>query len=92
MLGMCLLLVALLLRGRVDAPLETAATGLLSHLSLLFVPAGGGLMVHVDRLGTEWLPILVALVLSTLIAMAVTGMVMQWAMKWSGKKEQESNG
>jgi len=62
--------------GKVPDSLSTAAGGLLSHLSLLFVPAGVGIMVHADRIAAEWLPIMLALVLSTLVTMTVTA----WAM------------
>jgi holin-like protein len=74
--GMLLLFLTLVVLGRVPDSLSTSAGGLLSHLSLLFVPAGVGIMVHADRIAAEWLPIALALVLSTLLTMAVTA----WAM------------
>jgi holin-like protein len=74
--GMLLLFLTLVGLGRVPDSLSTAAGGLLSHLSLLFVPAGVGIMVHADRIAAEWLPIALALVLSTLVTMAITA----WAM------------
>src|SRR3954469_4135901 len=66
-IGFILLLGALLLRRGVPAGLRTAATGLLTHFSLMFVPAGVGVMVPLSRVREEWLPITVALVLSTLL-------------------------
>lgn len=75
--GMLLLLAGLFARGRVDDGLDTATTGLLSHLSLLFVPAGVGVMVHWDTLRSGWLALGLALVVSTLIGLAVTALVMQ---------------
>ena len=74
--GMLLLFLTLVALGRVPESLSTSAGGLLSHLSLLFVPAGVGIMVHAERIGAEWLPIALALVLSTLLTMAVTAWVM----------------
>lgn len=74
--GMLLLFLTLVLRGAVPAMLAGAANGLLAHLSLLFVPAGVGMMVHFDRIAAEWTSILLALVLSTVITMAVTAWVM----------------
>ncbi len=44
---------------------------------MLFVPAGVGVMAHLNRLGDEWLPISVSLVLSTLLTIAVTALVMR---------------
>ena len=76
-LGMLLLLVTLvLLRATADL-VEAPAEGLLGHLSLLFVPAGVGVMVHGQRLGGEWLPILVALVVSTLLTLLAVALTMR---------------
>ena len=68
-LGMLLLLLALVIRGSTPRPLKETAHGLLTHLSLLFVPAGVGVMAHVSLIQSEWLPILATIVLSTLITM-----------------------
>lgn len=76
--GMLLLFLTLLIRGRVGVALEATATGLLSHLSLLFVPAGVGILVHTDMIANEWLPITAALILSTLLTLAITALVMKW--------------
>jgi holin-like protein len=76
--GMLLLFAALVIRGGIPAELEKVATNLLSHLSLLFVPAGVGIMVHLRLIAAEWLPITAALVVSTALTIAVTGVVMQW--------------
>jgi holin-like protein len=72
--GMALLLLALGARPPGEA-LRAASSGLLSHLSLLFVPAGVGVMLHAPRLASEWLAIAVSLVLSTAATLAVTGWV-----------------
>ena len=79
--GMALLFLALSLRGRVSDDLRDTANGLLRHLSLLFVPAGVGVLVHFQRLGAEWLPIVVALVASTVITIGVTALVMRWLQR-----------
>ena len=75
-LGMLFLFLTLLVRGRAIPSIEVAGNALLSHLSLLFVPAGVGIMVHFDRIGREWLPIALTLVLTTMLTMAVTAKVM----------------
>ncbi|MGE0487050.1 MAG: CidA/LrgA family protein [Gammaproteobacteria bacterium] len=75
--GMALLLGMLALRRGPDAELRGTAQGLLQHLSLLFVPAGTGVLVHAHRVAQDWLPLVVALVLSTLIGLAVTALVLK---------------
>jgi holin-like protein len=85
-IGMGLLFVALLVRGResdagnqpgLPAGLERAAQGLLDHLSLLFVPAGCGVITYSALIRQEWLPITVSLIGSTLLTIAVTALTMQ---------------
>ena len=57
--------------------LGSGTGALLQHLSLLFVPAGAGVMLHLQRIESEWLPITVALIVSTFAGMAVTGFVLR---------------
>ena len=57
--------------------LGRAAMGLLGVLSLLFVPAGVGIMMHLDLIESGWLPIGVALLASTALTIAATGLIMQ---------------
>lgn len=85
--GMLLLFVTLLVSSRKGADacricphLESASQGLLAHLSLLFVPAGTGVVAYVALIRQEWLPIAVALLGSTIIAIAVTAITMQALM------------
>jgi holin-like protein len=75
--GMLLLFITLIVRDRVPETFRNTAQQLLSHLSLLFVPAGVGVMLHFGRLGKEWLALAVALVASTVITIAVTALVMR---------------
>ncbi|MGF1643712.1 MAG: CidA/LrgA family protein [Thiotrichales bacterium] len=75
--GMLLLFVTLIFRGEASASLRTTANGLLRHLSLLFVPAGVGVMVHGDLIAAEWLPIIAALVGSTALTLVVTAWVLR---------------
>jgi len=84
-LGMVLLFLSLLIRRRVSNSVEVASTNLLSHLSLLFVPAGVGVITQSQRLLEEWLPITLALVLSTVITMAATATIMQAVDRWFAK-------
>lgn len=81
-LGMMMLFLTLLIRGHAPESVSTASSALLSHLSLLFVPAGVGMMVHFDRIASEWLPITLALLFSTLITMVATAGIMQLTIRW----------
>jgi holin-like protein len=76
-LGMVFLFGALAMRGGPDHELQTTSQNLLQHLSLLFVPAGTGIMVHLTRVADEWLPLLASLLVSTLATLVVTALVMK---------------
>jgi len=49
---------------------------LVSQMGLLFVPAGAGIITEGDALRHEWLPIVAAVVGSTLIGLVATGWLM----------------
>ncbi|KQI68209.1 Putative effector of murein hydrolase LrgA, UPF0299 family [Loktanella sp. DSM 29012] len=66
-LGMALLFVALMAVPRLAA-ITTTAQGLLAHLSLLFVPAGVGVVGQLDRLGDDGLGLALAILGSTALA------------------------
>ena len=73
--GMLLLLLALRWPA-VRAPVAACAEFLLSHLSLLFVPVGVGVMTHLGLLSQYGLRMLMVIVLSTWIGLAVTALVL----------------
>jgi holin-like protein len=75
--GMALLLGALALGLPSEGELSRVTTGLLGHLSILFVPAGVGVMLHGARLAAEWPAVLGGLLVSTAATVAVTGLVEQ---------------
>ena len=87
-IGMALLFVALALRGGPSGELRDTAQNLLQHLSLLFVPAGVGVMLHFHRIGDEWLPLTASLVGSTVLTIAVTALVLRALMRRAGAPEQ----
>jgi holin-like protein len=57
---------------------------LLTHLSLLFVPVGVGVMTHLELVATYGLRLGVALLLSTLIGLAVSAIVLQALLRRAG--------
>ena len=73
--GMVLLLLALNVRA-VREPVGQCADFLLSHLSLLFVPVGVGVMTHLPLLGEYGGRMLAVIVLSTGIGLAVTALAL----------------
>ena len=80
-IGMILLLLVLhTVPGSADS-LSPTCNGILRHLSLLFVPAGVGVMLHLPAMKTQWLAITVSLLLGTVMTLAVTALVTKLAMR-----------
>lgn len=71
-IGMVILLAGLMIRGKVPDSLRLTGEGLLRYLTLLFVPAGVGLMVHFRLIGMDVWAILVTLVVSTALTLVAT--------------------
>ena len=74
-IGMAALIGVFFAVPRLFPRIEPTARGLLAHLSLLFVPAGVGIVGHLGRLGTDGAPLLIAVLISTVLAIAVGGVV-----------------
>lgn len=90
-MGMVLLFVTLLVRKRTPESLDSASATLLSHLSLLFVPAGVGMMVHFERIGNEWLSISLAIILSTVVTLVLTALIMQGCQRLLIRAEKSND-
>ncbi|MGM0661652.1 MAG: CidA/LrgA family protein [Pseudomonadota bacterium] len=68
-IGLALLILILRQRPALAEQLRPTVTVILANLSLLFVPAGVGVIGNLDVLSEDWFALLVVLVLSTLLAM-----------------------
>jgi len=87
-IGMVLLLVILRTVPTASDVLSETSNGILRHLSLLFVPAGVGVMLHVATVKEQWLAILVSVIIGTAVTLAVTALVIKLAMRLAGKQHQ----
>ena len=76
-IGMMLLLIALRWPV-VREPVASCADFLLSHLSLLFVPVGVGVMTHLSLVSQYGFRMLLVIVLSTLCGLLVTVLCLYW--------------
>jgi holin-like protein len=83
--GMILLLVALRWQA-LQQVVSTAAPGLLSHLSLLFVPVGVGVMSHLSVISDFGWQIALVIVLSTWAGMVATLAVLRFGRERSGAR------
>ncbi len=94
-LAMIMLFISLVIKGSTPASLQSSANTILSHLSLLFIPAGVGIMVHFERLQNEWLPISIAVLFSTVITLVFSASVMLFMNRlfnFSEKSDEQKKG
>lgn len=68
-LGLALLVLLLRTRPGVARTLRPTVGVILANLSLMFVPAGVGVIGSLDVLSKDWLALLIILTLSTLLAL-----------------------
>jgi len=84
-IGLVLLLSALLILGRnktafklkLEKGLSTTSEYLLSHLPLLFVPIGVGVVMHVSFLEDQLLKVLLVIFVGTILTVGFTAFVME---------------
>ncbi|WP_278850968.1 CidA/LrgA family protein [Parasutterella excrementihominis] len=89
-LGMFLLLIALIANDWLASWVRPISLVLISYLAVLFVPAGVGIMLHIDRLKNEALPIGVSLIVSTILTIAVTALVIKYSTIWLQKRKKQT--
>ncbi len=89
-LGTVLMLAFLALRKKVPDSLDKTSHDLLANFSLLFVPAGAGIILHVQRLEAEAVALLAALVVSTALTIAVAALVFVGVDRLMGNKASEA--
>jgi holin-like protein len=80
-IGMFLLTAALAVRDRGKpadeaSPLRRTSDTLITHMGLLFVPAGVGVIAEAALLRSQWMPIVAGLIGSTVLGLMATGFVM----------------
>ncbi|WP_460272675.1 CidA/LrgA family protein [Celeribacter sp. ULVN23_4] len=90
-IGMVLLAILLLTRPRVGKEIEKTASGLLSHLSLLFVPAGVGIVQYLDQVSTIGLPLAAAVMGSTVLSIAVGALTFKYVNQARGYNDERSH-
>ncbi|RJL06517.1 CidA/LrgA family protein [Paracoccus aestuarii] len=88
--GLVLLVLACILRPALAEAIRPVTQGLLAHLSLFFVPAGVGIVAHWDLLRDQGLGLAVALMGSTLLAIAAGAWAFTAVARLTGSEEREA--
>lgn len=89
-LGMVFLFLYLLVRRHVPEDVERVSNRILDHLSLLFVPAGVGVIQYAARIEDAWMAILASVVGGTVIAIAATAWILERLLPPAHQPPEES--
>ena len=84
--GMGLLFVILILRRGAGRSLEATGGALLRNLSLLFVPAAVGIVQQGEVIATFGLPLIAALLASTVLTLVVTVYAFLAVARWTERR------
>ncbi|MDS1308654.1 CidA/LrgA family protein [Marinobacter xiaoshiensis] len=82
-LGMILMTLSLMLRGRVSDDLASASQALISVLVLLIMPGVVGVFFLASQFSGQWLAVSVALLLGTFLSVLTTLLVMKTVLRQS---------
>jgi holin-like protein len=80
LLGIAVLFISLLLLKKVPKSVSVAASPLLAHMSLFFIPAIVAIVNFIDIIVSFPLALFLAIVVSTLISLAITALISQRLM------------
>jgi holin-like protein len=93
-LGLVLLFCVLVWKRRstssLKANVEDAADGLLAHLSIFFIPAAVGVMIYASALAQSGIAWAIAVVASTVGAIAATALVLRMLWRYRAPPDDSS--
>jgi holin-like protein len=88
-LGMGVMLVLLATSSKVQGVVIPVGQGLLRHLSLLFVPAGVGVVGHLQTLGAQAFALGVAILVSTALAIGAGALAFVLVARLTGSGDDD---
>ncbi|MFD1343039.1 CidA/LrgA family protein [Litorisediminicola beolgyonensis] len=86
-IGLAALFLTFLARPALAERMRETTQGLLSHLSLMFVPAGVGVIAHLDTFGRDGLALGLALLASTTLAILAGVFAFLAVANWVGAED-----
>jgi holin-like protein len=91
-IGLVLLYCNILFRRELPENLGALADRILQYLGMLFVPAGVGVIAYLDRLHTEIVPIVAAVIGGTVVTIGVTAFAAERLSVRAAQRQLEPNG
>jgi holin-like protein len=68
---------------------KDAGSFLIEIMSIMFIPAGVGLMISWNVISEIWMPLVLIIIVTTVVVMVVTGRITQRVILRDNKKEKE---
>ncbi|WP_288132046.1 CidA/LrgA family protein [Microbulbifer sp.] len=90
--GMVLLLVGLLIYGKVPNGLARVSELLLRFLVLIFLPASVGIYFLRDLSPRDWIVLMTAMVIGTLVSLTLTALLLNRLIQRSNGRQQREQG
>ncbi|MGP3698070.1 CidA/LrgA family protein [Rhodobacter sp. NSM] len=87
-LGLLMLLSLFAARPDLSERIRSTNAAILGYMSLLFVPAGVGIVGHLDLIADEAVPLLVTLVASTLLALLSAAAAFTAVARLTGQRDE----
>ena len=91
-IGMIILLILLCTNVIKVEKIETISSFFLDHLAFFFIPSGVGLLTSFDVIKSSLIQILLICIITTIIVIAVTGLVVQFLVKHNNSKSKIESG
>lgn len=89
-IGLVLLFIYLLIVGKVNEPINEAASGLLRYLPVLLLPPAVGVIVHFSDIAADFWAIATALVVSVAVSIVFAGWLMQKLIERQLKRKEQA--
>lgn len=80
-IGMMLLFLSLYLKIISPDSVESSANGITKNMAIFFIPSGAGLMTSFGVLSKFWASIIITCSISTILVIAVVGLVQEYMEK-----------
>lgn len=84
--GLVIMLILLMTKSVSLKSVKDAGSFLIEIMSLMFIPAGVGLMISWNAISDIWLPLVFIIIITTVVVMAITGRITQKVILHDNKK------
>ena len=89
--GLVIMLALLMTKSIKVSAVKEASSFLIEIMSLMFIPAGVGLIVSWNAIKDIWIQLVIIIIITTIAVMAVTGRITQRVIYYDIRKNERKN-